>query len=83
MAKILTYPERVSIVFYLDSNPRLYWIFRTLLCGWSRKLAQLSEPVRHKTKTNHDLVALVFPRFRQFLCFYFEFSLALKDIFLF
>ena len=31
--------------------------------------------------TNHDLVARVFPRFRQFDCFYFEFSLALKAFF--
>ena len=34
-----------------------------------------------RTKTNHDLVARVFPRFRQFYCFYFEFSLALKVFF--
>ena len=33
------------------------------------------------TKTNHDLVARVFPRFRQFHCFYFEFSLALRVFF--
>ena len=35
-----------------------------------------------KTKTNHDLVARVFPRFRQFVCLYFEFSLALRVIFI-
>ena len=34
-----------------------------------------------RTKTNHDLVARVSPRFRQFDCFYFEFSLALKVFF--
>ena len=34
-----------------------------------------------RTKTNHDLVARVFPRFRQFDCFYFVFSLALKVFF--
>ena len=53
----------------------------TSLCDWFRKLAQLSQPIRCKTKTNHDLVARVFPRFRQF-GFCFEFSLALKGIFL-
>ena len=35
----------------------------------------------NKTNTNRDLVACVFPRFRQFDCFYYEFSLALRDIF--
>ena len=35
-----------------------------------------------KTKTNHDLVARVFLRFRQFVCLYFEFSLALRVIFI-
>ena len=35
-----------------------------------------------KLKTNHDLVAHVFPRFRLFDCFYSEFPLALKGIFL-
>ena len=34
----------------------------TSLCDWFRKLAQLSQPIRCKTKTNHDLVARVFPR---------------------
>lgn len=33
-------------------------------------------------KANQDLDARVFPRFRQFGCFYFEFSLALNGIFL-
>ena len=35
-----------------------------------------------KKKTNHDLVARVFPRFRPFDCFYSKFPLALKGIFL-
>ena len=33
-------------------------------------------------KTNHNLVACVFPRFRPLGCFNFEFSLVLKGIFL-
>ena len=45
-----------------------------LLCShWSRILTPLSEPITCKTKTSHDLVTRVFPRFRQFGCFYFEF----------
>ena len=40
-----------------------------------------SQPIRCKTKTIYDLVARVFPRFWQF-ALYFEFSLALKGIFL-
>ena len=47
-----------------------------------KKVTQLSQPIRCKSKTNHDLVARVFPRFRQFGYFYFEFSLALKVVFL-
>ena len=50
VAKVLTYPERVSIAFYLDSNPILFWIFLTLLCDWSRKLAQLSNQSDTKLK---------------------------------
>ena len=53
----------------------------TSLCDWFRKLAPLSQPIRCKNETNLDLVARVFPRFRQF-GFCFEFSLALKGIFL-
>ena len=37
-----------------------------------------SQPIRCKTKSNRDLVARVFPRFWQFLFFYFELSLALN-----
>ena len=40
-----------------------------------------TQPIRCKTNTIHVLVACVFPRFRQFGCFYFEFSLAVRDIF--
>ena len=47
------------------------------LCYWSRKLAPFSQPIRCKTKTNHDLVFRVFPRFRRGACFSFEFLLVL------
>ena len=35
----------------------------TSLCDWLRKLAPLSLAIRCVTRTNHDLVACVFPRF--------------------
>ena len=44
------------------------------VCDWTRKFAPLSQPIRY------NLVARVFPRFRQFSCFYSEFSLALNGI---
>ena len=54
-------------------------VFFISICDWSRKLVPLFQPIRCKTKTNHDysheLVARVFPRFSQFGCFYFKFSL--------
>ena len=56
------------LVFFVSSH--------TSLCDWSRKLAPLSQPIRLKPKTNRDLVTHVFPRFKQFACLYFEFSLA-------
>ena len=50
------------------------WFYLTLLCDWS------SEPIRCKNKNNCDaLVIRVFPRFKQFGCFHFEFSLAIDN----
>ena len=46
-------------------------------CDWSRNHAPLCQPIRYKTKTDHDFVAHIFPCFRQFVWFYFEFSFAL------
>ena len=59
-----------------ESSPGLHWVCNTLLCDWSRKLAPSSQPIRCKIKDNRDLVARVFPRFRKFAHFHFEFSLA-------
>ena len=42
------------------------WFWFTSRCDWSRKLASLFQPIRCKTKTNHDSVTRVFPRLRQF-----------------
>ena len=39
------------------------------------------QPIRFKTETSRDLVARVFPHFKQFAYFYFEFSLVTRDIF--
>ena len=51
------------------------WFCFILFCNWSRILVQLSQPIKCKTETNHDLVARVFPRFRRFGCFYFSSAL--------
>ena len=48
----------------------------------SPKLALSSKPIRFKTKTNHDLVTRVFPRFKPFTHFDSAFSLAPCYIFL-
>ena len=53
----------------VESNLGLHRFCFTSLCDWFRKLAPLSRPIRYKTKANYDLVARVFPRFRQFACF--------------
>ena len=70
--------ELFSIVCQKKSGIAL--VFFISICDWSRKLVPLFQPIRCKTKTNHDysheLVARVFPRFSQFGCFYFKFSLA-------
>ena len=47
------------------------------LFDWSRKLAPFSQPIRCKANTKCELVASVFPRFRQFACFNSELSLGL------
>ena len=71
----------------IQGNPGLHRFRFTSLCDWSRELASLSLPIRRKTKANHNLVARVFPRLRQFGCCRFPaltavwlFSLVLKGI---
>ena len=63
----------------VESYRRLRWSCFNSLCDWCRILAPLRQPIRCKIDTNYDLVARVFPHFRQF-SFYFEFSLAPKSI---
>ena len=65
--------------FYFEFSSAHRDIFLPLI---GRKLALLSRPIRFKTKTNRKLFTPVFPRFRQLACFYLEFSLAPRDIFL-
>ena len=43
------------------------------LCDWLKNLAQFSQPIRGKTKTNHDLVSRVFPRLAPAICICLEF----------
>ena len=56
-------------------NLGLHRYFFPLLYDWSCELAPPSRPIRDRSKTNQDVVTRVFPRFRQFDQFYFEFSL--------
>ena len=56
--------------------------FALLRSDWSGKFAPLFKPIKCKTKTNHDSVARVVPRFLQLRRFYSDFSLAVKCIFL-
>ena len=67
------------------SNPGLYSVGFPLLrsvIGPENSRLSLSQSIIYKIKTNHVLVAPVFPRFRHSGWFYFEFSLVIKDIFL-
>ena len=45
-----------------------------------QKLGRSTQPIRNKTKTDRDLVIRVFPRFLLLSWFYFEFSLANKEV---
>ena len=65
----------------VENNPGQLWFSFSSLYDWSRKLAPLSQPINFKTKSNRDSVTRVFPRFMQFASFYFDFSLAPRDIF--
>ena len=64
--------------FSIERNPK--FCFASLPSMVGPKNASHPQPIECQTKTNHDLVACVFPRFRQFGCFHLEFSLAIKNI---
>ena len=63
--------EETIIQLNIGSNPQLLWLYLTLLCDWPS-----SQPIRCKTKNNRVLVNRIFPRFKQFVYFHFEFSSA-------
>ena len=72
-----TIVRHIACRYSLPTNKSLKLEWVLLYRDWSRKHALLSQPITCKTITDHNLVARVFPRFRRFACFYFEFSLAL------
>ena len=47
----------------VESNSRLFWICITTLSVWFKNHAPLSQPIRSKTKTSHESLAHIFPRF--------------------
>ena len=60
------------------------WIDFALVCsliGPETRATLSTMPVRCKINTNHELFARVFPLFRPFSSFYFEFSLGFQGIF--
>ena len=67
-------------------NGNLQWGIETnpgLICFWFTSLRDwltVIEKTRAAFSTNRGFVTNVFPRFRQFRCFYLKFSLALKGI---
>ena len=66
----------------VENNPELLRVSFTLLfCDWFKKLAPSIQPIRCKINANSDLVTRVFPRFRPVICIYFDFSLALPDLY--
>ena len=50
-----------SIQLLSAVNVELQWFCFTSPCDWSRKLVTPSQPIKCKTKNNHDLVTRVFP----------------------
>ena len=65
----------------VEINPGFLQLCFTSLCDWPRKFAPFSQPIKFQTKSNRDLVARVFPRFRWF--FFFLIALMLLTIFSF
>ena len=57
-----------SFQLSVESYPGFHWFCLITLCDWSKNLAPLSQPIRCKTKTNHDLVTHVFTRLRPVTC---------------
>ena len=78
----------------IEGNSGLLYFCCTLLCDWSRKLApfsrlhfalwlvQKTRATLHQSDAKVNQITRVFPHFTQFSRFSFEFSLAVKGIFL-
>ena len=65
----------ICIVLVGNVAVRKAWI-GNIKEDWTDRFSRLAPlSIRCKTKTDHDLVTRVFPRFGQFGCFIFEFSL--------
>ena len=62
----------------VESNARLLGFCFNLSYDWPE--TQAIQLIRNKTKTDRDLVIRVFPRFSLLSWFYFEFSLANKEV---
>ena len=60
----------------VDNNLGFHKFSFIFLCDWSRQIVPLSQPIRCKARTDHHLGTVVFLHFRQYCCFYFDFSLA-------
>ena len=73
---LLYFLYQSSFQLSIKSDAGLLWFCFTSLCDWSKKLVSQSQPIKCKTKTKHDLVTRVFPRFKEVACFYSVFSLA-------
>ena len=54
---------------------RLLWFCFTSLCNWPAKHVSPSQPISSKTKTNHALLARVFPRLASVTYIFFDFWL--------
>ena len=64
------------VFFNILSNLELLWFYFTMLCDWFKTIVLPTQPIRCKTKTNHDLVTHVFPCLAPVTCSCFELSLA-------
>ena len=79
--QLLTYHRKNKFKMISEIKDRFSFASIRSVIG-PQKFTPHPQPIRCKTKTTRDLVARDFPRFRPLSCFYFEFLLALKSIFL-
>ena len=58
----------LSIRFSFESNPQLLWFCFTTFYDWHKNLVPSAQPIRFKTKSNHNVVTRVFPRLAPITC---------------